>query len=237
MKTKLTVFAALSAAFLTSSAFAADMPAAPVYRAPVVVPAYNWSGFYLGGHGGWGTGDASATSLGFSRSPSIDGWFGGGQAGYNWQGVGSPWVFGIEADVSAGGIDGSQPFLGTTVSTSLELFGTVRGRIGYAWDRVMVYGTGGWAWGKNEVTLTTPGLNILSDTASLSGWTVGGGIEWAFFDNWTAKVEYLYLSYSNSDALSNWVVGGLQTDLDAHTIRFGINYRFGGYTAPLAARY
>ncbi len=234
---KAIAIAAIALASLSSQAFAADMPAAPVYRAPVVVPAYNWTGFYLGGHGGWGTGDASASSAGFYRSPSIDGWFGGGQAGYNWQGAGSPWIFGIEADLSAGGIDGAQPFLGTTISTSLDLFGTVRGRIGYAWDRVMVYGTGGWAWGKNEVTLTTPGLTVLSDTASLSGWTVGGGVEWAFFENWTAKVEYLYLSYSNSDALSNWVVGGLQTDLDAHTIRFGINYRFGGYTAPVVSRY
>ena len=69
------------------------------------------------------------------------------------------------------------------------------------------------------------------------GWTAGGGIEWALVDSWTAKVEYLYLSYSNSDALSNFVVGGLQTDLDAHTIRFGINYRFGGGVAPVVSRY
>jgi outer membrane immunogenic protein len=235
---KIAAAAAISAAFLTSAALAADMPAAPVYRAPVVVAAYNWSGFYLGGHGGWGTGDASATSLGFSRSPGIDGWFGGGQVGYNWQGAGSPWVFGIEADISGGDINGSQPFLGTTVTSSLNTFGTVRGRVGYAFDGVMIYGTGGWAWGKNKVTLTTPVLSAaVSDTASLSGWTIGGGIEWALVDSWTAKVEYLYLSYSNSDALSNWVVGGLQTDVNAHTIRFGLNYRFGGGVAPVVSKY
>lgn len=234
---KIAIAAAVSAACVTSASFAADLPPAPVYRAPPVVAAYNWSGFYLGGHGGWGTGDASASSAGFSRSPSIDGWFGGGQAGYNWQGAGSPWVFGIEADISGGDIGGSQAFLGTTVSTSLDLFGTVRGRIGYAFDGVMVYGTGGWAWGKNKVTLTAPGILTASDTASLSGWTVGGGIEWAVFDSWTAKVEYLYLSYSNSDALSNWVVGGLQTDLDTHTIRFGLNYRFNGGVAPVVSKY
>ncbi len=235
---KIAAAAALSAAFLTSSALAADMPAAPVYRAPVVIPAYNWSGFYLGGHGGWGTGDASATSLGFSRSPGIDGWFGGGQVGYNWQGAGSPWVFGIEADISGGDINGSQPFLGTTVTSSLSTFGTVRGRIGYAFDGAMIYGTGGWAWGKNKVTLNlgAPGFEF-SDTASLSGWTIGGGIEWALLEGWSAKVEYLYLSYSNSDVLSNFVVGGLQTDLDTHTFRFGLNYRFNGGKAPIVSKY
>lgn len=245
MRIGLATALAISAGFVTSaastwSAVAADMPApAPVYRAPPIIPVYNFSGFYVGGHGGWGTGDASASSAGFSRSPSIDGWFGGGQIGYNWQGAGSPWVFGIEADAAGGGINGSQNFLGTTVSTSLNAFGTVRGRLGYAFDSVMVYGTGGWAWGKNKVTVNfgRPGFEF-NDTASLSGWVVGGGVEWMVFDSWTAKVEYQYLSYSGSDVLTNWVVGGLQTDLDAHTIRFGLNYRFnGGYVAPTVAKY
>jgi outer membrane immunogenic protein len=230
--------AAIAFGVLAQPALAADIPPAPAYKAPVILPSYNWSGFYLGGHGGWGTGGASGSSAGFSRDFDIDGWFGGGQLGYNWQGAGSPWVFGIEADLSAGDINGSQTAFSTTVSSSLDLFGTVRGRIGYAFDRAMVYGTGGWAWGKNEVTLTTPVLGAaVSDKASLSGWTVGGGVEWALVDSWTAKVEYLYLSYSSSDALSNWVVGGLNTDVDGHTIRFGLNYRFGGGKAPVVARY
>jgi outer membrane immunogenic protein len=226
-----------SVALLASPAFSADIPPAPAYRAPVIIPAYNWSGFYLGGHVGWGSGDTSTSSFGFSRSSSIDGWFGGGQIGYNWQAAGSPWVFGIEADLTGGAIDGTQTAFGTAVSSSLDLFGTVRGRVGYAWDRVMLYGTGGWAWGKDKVTLTTPAIGFsVSDTASLSGWTVGGGLEWALIDNWTAKVEYLYLSYSSLDVLSNFVVGGFNADLDAHTVRVGLNYRFGG-TAPVIARY
>ncbi len=222
----LAAFSAL--AISAAPVMAADMRA-PVYKAPpapVMMQAYNWSGFYAGIHGGYAWGEGSATIVGLTDFGDIDGWFGGGQIGINWQAAGSPWVWGIEADLSGSDIGSSASAFGVTADTTLNMFGTVRGRLGYAWDRMMVYGTGGFAWGRNELSFTAPGF-ALSEDRTHTGWVAGGGVEWALLDNWAAQVEYQYLMLDRETYFPA-VPGGIGLDADVHTIRVGLNYRFGG---------
>ena len=201
-----------------------------------MIQAYNWSGFYAGIHGGYGWGEGSGNVLGATGFGDIDGWFGGGQIGINWQAPGSPWVWGIEADLSGSDIGTSAAGFGVTADSTLDMFGTVRGRLGYAaWDRAMIYATGGFAWGRNELSISALGLTATEDRTH-TGWVVGGGVEWALLDNWTAKVEYQYLMLDSETYFP--AAGGVNLDADIHTIRVGLNYRFGGYgKAPVMAKY
>ena len=123
------------------------------------------------------------------------GFFGGAQLGYNWQAAGSPWVFGLEADVSFGDIDGTATFTTGVESfkTNTDTLGTVRARLGYAVDRALWYVTGGLAWANHEMTLTAPAFGTVTSSNTHLGWAIGGGLEWAFADAWTAKIEYLYV--------------------------------------------
>ncbi|HWV44033.1 outer membrane protein [Pseudorhodoplanes sp.] len=224
------------------SASAADI-ARPVYKAAPVVTAYNWSGFYIGGNVGYGWGRGDFDNLaGYSWNQ--DGVFAGGQIGWNWQGAGSPWVWGVEVDSQWANMKDSVtvaagPLVANAFS-ELNYFGTARLRLGYAWDRAMLYATGGLAWGTNEVgaSLALPGV-FVSGTASDThvGWTVGGGVEWALLDNWSAKVEYLYLDLGNESYLGGPAAGGFNVDLTAHTVKVGLNYRFGYSKSPVVAKY
>ena len=245
--------AAAGLALSAVSAQAADIPR-PVYKAAPVVMAYNWSGFYIGGNLGYGSGDLNATAWGTEASASVDGWFGGGQIGWNWQAVGSPWVWGFEVDSQWANIGKDRTLTGNlignataTASYNVDYFGTARLRLGYAWDRAMFYTTGGLAWGTQSIGVDAA-VNGLTGSAEASnshlGWTVGAGLEWALLDNWTAKVEYLYVKLGNENYFSNVGNGngnglGYEADLDIHTIKFGMNYRFGyGKTpTPVVAKY
>ena len=233
-----------AAMVFAGAADAADI-ARPVYKAVPVVPAYNWTGFYVGGNIGYGFGDANATAFGLGASSQIEGLFAGGQLGYNWQSAGSPWVFGIEvdsqwADVKTAG-SGTSAFSRFAIS-SLDYFGTARARVGYAWDRVMVYGTGGLAWGTNEITFPLAGAPFaagLSQSNTHIGLTLGAGVEVGTFENWSVKVEYLYLKLDNENYFANTTRAGLgfDADLNVHTIKVGLNYRFGYGKAPVVAKY
>lgn len=218
----------LAAAFAVVSAttvYAADMPAkAPVYVAPV----WNWTGFYAGLHLGYGWGDISATGISGSSSP--DGWFGGGQLGYNWQAPGSNWVFGLEADISGADISATSAgsFGGATFNESMRIdsFGTIRGRVGYAFDRSLAYFTGGWAWGSGNfsVSAAIPGLGVTgasSSSQTQSGWVLGGGLETAINQNWTWGIEYQHLSFGSATYF-----GGVSVNSDVDTVRLKLNYLF-----------
>ena len=167
-------------------ASAADLPRGAPYRAPVYALQYNWTGFYLGINGGGGFGDSDWNGFAVSNKPS--GGMIGGTAGYNWQGAGSPWVFGLEGDIDWTNIKDSTACGGLNCQTKNNWFGTVRGRVGYAFDRFLPYFTGGLALGDVEARRT--GFAGSKDTNA--GWTVGVGIEGVIAGNWTAKVEYLY---------------------------------------------
>ncbi len=239
---------AVSAVCLSQMASAADLPVkAPIYKAPVIAPAYNWTGLYIGLNigGSWGNQDNSLVSATtgatlFSNSDHLDGVIGGGQIGYNWQV--DQWVLGIEADFQGSGQKGDGSFFlpsavlaanfPTSVSYSdkLNWFGTVRGRIGYAFDRWLPYFTGGWAYGHGEINGTTTfGATTTSFSASqdYSGWTIGGGVEWAFANNWSAKLEYLYIDFGDGPTVPASttlnIVSGRMTD---NIVRVGVNYKF-----------
>ncbi len=247
--------------------------APPVQPAPVS-PVYNWTGFYLGGNVGYGwshrdfTNTITATLGDIQRSGSNSGnddgrgWLGGGQVGFNYQFLGS-WVAGIEADIDAAHITSSTSacFTGVTAvcgtrDTNIKDFGTVRGRLGYAFNNVLLYGTGGWAWGHgNNTTQITcvgagcPGTSVLptspapvSIDINPSGWAAGGGVEWAFLPNWTLRAEYLHLQFDGikEDASIQAIVAPvfLTTHVSSNTgvdlVRVGVNYLFNWGPAPLA---
>jgi outer membrane immunogenic protein len=202
-------------------ASAADLPrGAMPYKAPAYVAQYNWTGFYLGINGGGSWGDSDWTGFAVSNSPS--GGMIGGTVGYNWQGVGSPWVFGLEGDIDWANFSDSAACAGLNCQTKTNWFGTARGRIGYAFDRFMPYFTGGAAFGDIEARRT--GFVGASDTNV--GWTLGAGIEGAIADRWTAKVEYLYADLG--DISCSAAACGVATTVDhrLNVLRAGLNYRF-----------
>jgi outer membrane immunogenic protein len=208
------------------AAQAADLPArGPIYKAAPFVQAPTWTGAYVGVHAGyaWGSGSLGAFGTGFGSS-DIDGAFGGGQIGYNWQQPGSNWVLGVEADVSGGdiGYDETVPGVGSA-STSINVMGTVRGRLGFTiTPQTLIYGTGGFAWARNTVDINIPGFLVASSSATHTGWAAGAGIEHAFAPNWTARVEYLHTDYGSETYFNSPL--GLSADTDQ--VRVGLNYLF-----------
>ncbi|BAT57583.1 hypothetical protein GJW-30_1_00089 [Variibacter gotjawalensis] len=225
--------AALFATTALTSAHAADL-GRPVYKAPVVVEQYTtWNGFYIGGNAGYGWGRATAFDGGVNIGRvDVEGFTGGGQIGFNWH-LAPNWVFGIEADVQGSNIGERETIAGLTARTDLDIWGTARGRLGYAAGPTLWYATGGFAWGRNTIGVDTP-LLTLEQTKTHTGWTVGGGLEYAFAPNWSAKVEYLYVDLGRERYLET-LIDGVSANLKFHTVRFGVNYRFGG--APIVASY
>ena len=223
-----------------SIASAADM-GTPAYKAPpMAVAAYNWSGLYAGVHIGYTsiTGNFLRAS-GVASSANGDGLLLGGQIGYSWQATGSPWVYGIEADVSGVGSDDPESTAVNRIVVGTNTIGTVRGRVGYAADRALWYVTGGYAWADNEVKLIGPAFGGTQTTSKVhSGWTIGGGLEWAFAEAWTAKIEYLYMSFASENYFPGTLgAPGLGVDMDMHTVKLGLNYMFGAGKAPVVAKY
>jgi outer membrane immunogenic protein len=192
---------------------------APMYTAPV----YNWTGFYAGINGGgvWGTSNWS-NALGAS-SFNANGALIGGTAGYNWQ-MGSA-VFGVEGDIDWSSIKGSGP---TTCvvggcETKNNWLGTFRGRLGYAFDRVLPYVTGGLAVG--DIKANTA-LGSASETRA--GWTAGAGVEAAITGPLTAKIEYLYADLGSMNCATTVCGGAAATNVNYHAniVRAGLNYHF-----------
>jgi outer membrane immunogenic protein len=220
MKKVLMASAALIA--VIGGAHAADLPRQTyTARAPVMVHAFNWTGGYVGLYGGY--------AFGSGNTSGFDGGMAGGTIGYNWQGAGSPWVFGIEADGGwtnfGDSASATAGLLTVTAESEAKATATLRARLGYAFDRSLLFVTGGGAWARNEITLTAavPGFAVAaSDSQNHFGFAVGGGIEHAFAPNWSAKVEYLYLGLG-SKTYFGLIDSG---DIDAHTVKLGLNYRF-----------
>ncbi|MBX9841448.1 MAG: porin family protein [Xanthobacteraceae bacterium] len=204
-------------------ASAADLPVrAPAY-VPAPAPVLWWNGGYVGANVGYGWSTVSATYLGATGSENFNGVLGGGQIGYNWQWASSPLVLGIEADFQ--GTDQRNDYLvgGVSASAGLDWFGTVRGRIGYAPGPWMAYFTGGWAYGRFSADATAGGVTV-SASDNRSGWTVGGGLEYKFTRNWSAKVEYLYIKAGSVDGVA--FGAPFSVDFKNNIARFGVNYHF-----------
>jgi outer membrane immunogenic protein len=248
---KLWLAAVAGLALSTSAAFAADL-GRPYYKAPPPPPvvAPSWTGFYIGVNGGYGWGNRTGdlfcaggvvcqdTTGTFLRP---QGGLAGGQLGYNWQsGI---VVYGIEADIQWADIrNSSTVFLGPglidTLSASdrLDWFGTVRGRIGLTpWSQnALVYVTGGLIYGGQRVsaTLVTPGLGpcftagcFASNSTTRTGGTVGGGFEYLFTPNLSAKVEGLWFDMGSRDLFINNVESE-RMRLQGVIVRAGLNWHF-----------
>ncbi|HEX2654757.1 MAG TPA: outer membrane protein [Xanthobacteraceae bacterium] len=199
---------------LHAGAQAADMRA-PMYKAPAAAApmVFNWTGIYAGVNlgGAWTSGDSDFSGV-----------VGGGQIGGNYQ-INNI-VLGVEADIQGSSQKGTETSGIVTLSAKTPWFATVRGRIGLAWDRWMVYGTGGWAGTEVKLDTTITGFGTASESSTKSGWTAGGGVEWAFWDRWSAKAEYLYIDTGNHTfAPFNIPVS---SHLKNNVFRLGVNYHF-----------
>ena len=229
------------AALTVGSAVAADLGRpAPVYtKAPPMVAAYNWSGFYLGINGGGGWGKSRFDFPGFGTTSgdfNTSGGFFGGTAGYNYQ-TGS-WVFGIEGDGDWANIKGSAncPNPAFSCQTSDSWLATARGRLGFAADQWLIYGTAGGAFG--DVKMAVPGPVAFSgQSVTRAGWAAGAGIEYGFASNWSVKAEYLHIDLGSATCgVGNCsITSAANVPLRAELFRVGLNYRFGG--GPVVARY
>jgi outer membrane immunogenic protein len=225
-------------AISTASSFAADMRMPAKVPPPLAVPLFTWTGFYIGLNGGYGGDrfkyDFAVLGIPGSTRVSSGGGFGGGQIGYNYQ-VGN-WVFGVEGDIQASDIKGeiSATILGLTATTGskIDWFATARGRLGYAWDRVLVYGTGGYAHASVDtagaITVAgAPGFALAGGiNTSHNGWVAGAGVEYAFTNNLTFKTEYQYLDFERKTLASTGAATFIDVRPTAHTVRGGVNWKF-----------
>jgi outer membrane immunogenic protein len=228
-----------------SAAMAADMP----LKAPPPPVVFSWTGCYVGieGGGAWGrsrhrlpqfTGLPGAAPLagGVDLTTTFD--VSGGVAGVEYgcnQQFGTNWVFGIEGDWSWSNKRGSVaellPFGNPAFSdeTRERWVSTSRMRIGWAWDRAWLYVTGGLAAARVDLSVTTPVL-VFSDRRTVYGWTAGAGFEYAFLNNWSLKLEYLYMRFDENQyanpAFAIPILGPRSFLLEDHIVRAGINWRF-----------
>lgn len=210
--------AAFALIVMPLAAHATDLPR---YKAPsYVAPSYsNWSGFYLGFNAGYGFGKSDWDIPAVSPSPK-GGMF-GLTTGYNYQ-TGT-WVWGLEGDVDWTSIKGSTTCGAGTCETSNSWLGTARGRLGYAgWSNWMPYLTGGLAFGNIKAANTATG----SGSSSRLGYSLGLGLEYMLWSNWSVKAEYLYVSLGKFDCGAS--CGGTpdNVSLKANVVRAGLNYRF-----------
>jgi outer membrane immunogenic protein len=184
--------------------------AADIYRrAPYTVQqplnAYSWAGPYVGGNIGYATGDITNSTA----NPS--GVAGGIQGGYNWHF--GQWMVGLEGDIQASGANDT--FAAWKFSN--PWFGTLRGRGGFVMNNILIYGTGGLAFGNVRAEV----LN-LTENHSAAGWTLGAGAEIGITPNWSAKAEYLYVNLNNSQ----FALTGLPNGYQFSVVRLGVNYKF-----------
>ncbi|HEY0329177.1 MAG TPA: outer membrane protein [Rhodopseudomonas sp.] len=228
------------------SAQAADLATkAPYYKAPIV-QVYDWTGFYIGVNAGAGLGrDRAIQNLlpGATTTTYLQslGALGGGQIGYNYQtnSVFGPLVIGLEGDFQGADLSDNRTTLFGPVNYSqkLDWFATARGRVGIARGPVLNYFTGGFAVGDVRTTVTEGGFTAFdSGKRTLTGWTIGSGVEAALGGNWTGKIEYLYLDLGNkTDSFAFLGPQTLQTNVRENIFRVGLNYRIGGNSVYVPA--
>jgi len=239
---------------MVAPALAADLPV----KAPPapVMPIFNWSGFYIGGNGGWGRSDNcwEIITLGvFDGCHDRSGGVIGGQIGYRWQLPNNHFVFGLEAQGDWANIRGSRVSLldpALTLNTKLDGVGLFTAQFGFAWDMWLWYVKGGAAVTGSNFTIssTATGADLVSANSTRWGGVIGTGFEYAFSPNWSVGLEYDHLFMGGSDlsfttngvcilaCLPVNVLNRVNQDVDMVTVRF--NYRFGGFGGPgVVAKY
>ena len=219
-----TLFLACIAALelLGAAALAADLPTkAPVNKAPIAAPPYNWSGFYVGVNFGGAWTNGSLNIPGNNFYGGITEFIAGVQAGYNFQA--GHVLLGIEGDIAWASFNHPALAVPTLGSVSHRWMSTVAGRVGLVNDRWLVFAKLGGAWVQSDATVNVLGLPSWNGSSTNGGWLIGGGIEYGFKAHWTVKLEYDYL------ALSNWnsaTVPAVALNRDVQMIKAGINYKF-----------
>ena len=260
----------LSSVVALATANAADLSAGPAgYKDGPVYAGPGWAGFYIGINGGYGWSARSTDNTIVDvwhttpqvvtnvpvKAPDPRGGFGGGQIGYNWQK--DHLVIGVEADIQAAAIEGNAsssfpgggPLCGYdyTAKRSMDYFGTLRGRVGYATDSTLAYATGGFAFGDGKysgaATFNAGGgcagaAFAFNKSGIETGYAVGGGLEHKITPSWSLKAEYQYINLG-SVTLNNVYFGwpdysnSLKVENDFHTVRLGLNYHVGSGYEPL----
>ncbi|MBV9531862.1 MAG: carbohydrate porin [Bradyrhizobium sp.] len=214
-------------------AFAVERPSAaadlPVKARPLENP-YDWSGFYVGGHFGYGdasfgpgTNPMPLQGVFFPHTPT--GLIGGFQMGYNRE-FANRVVVGVEADASFTSPEDQAALTPAPFTTTLDYIGALRGRVGYAFGRWMPYVTGGFAWGHTHADFNDGDGAMIGHYQA--GWIAGLGVEFAVSGNWTAKLEYGYVGLSHQTYdFSGFALPLVDVDPRVHLARLGLNYRFG----------
>ena len=240
MKKCLFAVVATAAIGVATAAPAADLGARGYNRAPAyAAPLYNWTGFYLGAHiGGAFSGGNSFNGLVLSDYDAR--LLGGVQTGVDWQFAGN-FVVGAEGQYSWLGKNNLNAVFpaGFVYNNNQRALASVTARIGYAFGPALVYVKGGYAYSDNSETLTFAGVPVAFalDSSHSNGWTVGGGVEYMFAQNWSAKAEYQYYNFGDSRFLAPAALvpfGSFHND--EHTLKLGVNYRF-NFASPVVARY
>ena len=216
---------------LGSAASAVDMRQGMPLKAPYLQPAFDWTGFYIGGHVGYGSGSFGIGTnplplQGVFFPPSIIGLIGGYQAGYNYQ-LANKVVLGAEVDLSFGSPVDIPRLAPASFNTTIDYVATARGRVGYAMGTWMPFVTGGVAWGHTHVDLNDFGT-VVPPRRYLAhvGWTAGLGIEVAVGGNWTAKAEYDYVDLARRTYdLTDVGLPRVNVDPSVHLLKVGLNYR------------
>ena len=206
------------ALFAASGAMAADVvveePPAPIAE----VPLFTWTGGYLGLQGGYAWSDGELSDGTDIISDNFDGGLLGGYAGYNWQS--GAFVFGAEADINAVWNEETFAFPGFDVEVGTDYLASLRGRVGYAWDRTLLFATAGVAFSEVSAETTIAGVT-LDESESFTGWTIGAGAEYAFTNNWIGRAEYRFYDFGNE------TIGGIDdVDIQNHTVSVGLAYKF-----------
>jgi outer membrane immunogenic protein len=206
------------------SAVAGDLLLQP-HRA-LATGSHNWTGLYAGVVAGY--------AFGGGDNRGLSGGVAGATVGANYQAPGSWLVMGVEGDAAWSNFGRSEtvPVAGATVTgeTRADVLATLRARLGVAFERTLVYATGGAAWARNTISVTASGGGFsaeASDSQFHAGYAIGAGVEHAFAGRWSAKVEYLYLGLGSKTYFSQF--GGLSSGaVNVHALKAGLNYRFGG---------
>jgi outer membrane immunogenic protein len=246
------LLASVGAIAIAGSAFAADLPyrgPPPVYAPPP--PIFTWTGIYIGGQVGyaWGSDPIDEVDTVFDHNAFFNdkpnGVIGGAHLGYNLQ-IGQ-WVAGLEGSVDGTSLHGTRTSAGplvVTMSTRPDVQGSIRGRVGVAFDRVLIYGTGGAAFSgiTNNYSLGFPFFLSESDTKTRTGWTVGGGLEYAVTNNWSIRAEYRYSDFGRSPdfPFSSITFGNVSFThhLTENQVQAGFSYKFTPFApAPVVAKY
>jgi outer membrane immunogenic protein len=229
---------------LAAPALAADLPQRAPAQAPVVVPLlYDWTGFYIGANGGYGSNRAcwgNFAGFNIEGCNSKSGGIFGGQGGYRWQVGGA--VFGVEVQGDWANLRASLPSVispGGTDNSKVTSVGMFTGQIGYAWNAALLYLKGGGAWANNNFTIVNAaGVGLYNASSNKLGASVGVGFEYGFLPNWSAGIEYDRLMMGNANNSSSCSAGcaaianTISQNIDMVTVR--VNYKFGG---PVVARY